>query len=310
MIIMILDFNDNMGELNVLAQGSELASVFAEDKDENGNRTYNWPDTKTKHIHTFIKPVLITDSFQIAQLTPTLRDSLFALFQSPKKEVRYHGTSIKFDTQKYPGVWSPSIDTILFTKALLQLNLTQVKTAVEVGAGSGFIAKFILKHNINLEQIELIDLNCYAMDCWIDNICDAKAKFFVGNATEIMSGKKYDLIVCNPPYIPRPKSIDGNPYEGIVLIQYLINQAKNLLNPDGRLLLNFSSLSIEQADKIIEKNNLQSTIITSMNVPLKVYNVLNNPVWMNYLEKHGLRKEYRDGYEYWQKITIVEIKVT
>ena len=45
-----------------------------------------------------------------------------------------------------------------------------------------------------------------------------------------------------------------------------------------------------------------------MEVPLKVYNVLNNKEWMDYLLERGLKKEHRDGYDYWQTIKIVEMR--
>jgi hypothetical protein len=46
-----------------------------------------------------------------------------------------------------------------------------------------------------------------------------------------------------------------------------------------------------------------------MEVPLKVFNVLNNPEWMEYLIKEKwLKKEYRDGHEYRQTLYIYEIQ--
>jgi hypothetical protein len=46
-----------------------------------------------------------------------------------------------------------------------------------------------------------------------------------------------------------------------------------------------------------------------MDVPLKVFNVLNNPERMDYLIKEKwLKKEYRDGHEYRQTLNMYQIQ--
>jgi len=40
-------------------------------------------------------------------------------------------------------------------------------------------------------------------------------------------------------------------------------------------------------------------VLASMEVPLKVYNILNNPKWIKYLKKNGLQDRPVDGYDYW-----------
>ncbi len=304
---MIIEFSDELDTMNVYAQGKELASMFAQDKDEQGQRVYTWPKTKKQLIYSFSNPVLLTDNFCIAQLSPTLRDSLFNLFQATIKTTTYKTTSIVFNNQIYLGVWGPSIDTLLLCKAIDSLKLSSVQSAAEIGSGSGFVAKHVLKQLPHLENMDLYDLNEHALTCWKDNIDDKRAQFLIGDATQLMQGKTYDLVICNPPYIPRPKSIDDNPYEGVFLIAHLLEQAHTYLNEKGKLILNFSSLCRHLVDPLIEKYNLEMKQLDEMKVPLKVFNVLNNPQWLSYLEQNGLEKIEREGYEYWHTITIFEI---
>jgi hypothetical protein len=48
--------------------------------------------------------------------------------------------------------------------------------------------------------------------------------------------------------------------------------------------------------------------LDTMEVPLKVFNVLNNTERMDYLIKEkGLKKELRDGHEYRQTLNMYEI---
>ncbi len=100
-----------------------------------------------------------------------------------------------------------------------------------------------------------------------------------------MENEKFDIIACNPPYIPRPKSIDDNPYEGLSLPIYLIQNIDKILTDNGKLFLNLSSLSFPIMDDFLNNPGLQVKKLESMEVPLKVFNVLNNPERMDYLIK-------------------------
>lgn len=85
--------------------------------------------------------------------------------------------------------------------------------------------------------------------------------------------------MCNPPYIPRPKAIEDNPYEGLELLIYLI---KNF-NKD--LIINVSNLADDIIDPIVAASGAKVELLDYMEVPLKVGNVLNNKEWLDYLVK-------------------------
>ena len=125
----------------------------------------------------------------------------------------------------------------------------------------------------------------------------------MGNGLKKINGKKFDLIICNPPYIPRPHSIDDNPYEGIELLDHLMHEGQKYLSPDGIFITNISSLCWKTV--LSKKPKMKMQILGKMKVPLKVNNVLNNKQWIGYLENHGLKKKLNRGYEYWQDIIIV-----
>ena len=83
-----------------------------------------------------------------------------------------------------------------------------IKSAIEVGSGSGFVSKYIVDQFYNLETIELIDFNPKAIESSKEAINNSKAKYIVGDALKYIkeTNNKYDLVICNPPYIPRPKA--------------------------------------------------------------------------------------------------------
>lgn len=312
---MIQRFSEDLSKQEIYANGAELAQMLGFDRDEKGNRVYTWPNDKKVLVHTFDDPILATDDYRIGQIEPcTKRYTINALFQSGLKITEYKNVSLTFEQAKYPGVWGPSIDTLLFCRAMNKMDMSGIKNAVEVGSGSGFLSKYVLKNAENLENITLIDLNECAIKCAKLNfddkgVLDQRAVFVAGNAIEYLEENKgYDLVICNPPYIPRPKSIDDNPYEGVGLLVYLIKNARNHLNPGGSLVTNISSLCADIVPGAFAEAGVKPRFLDKMEVPLKVLNVLNNKKWMRHLFGKGLRQETRQGHDYWQTINIFEVR--
>ncbi|MBI3633004.1 MAG: class I SAM-dependent methyltransferase [Candidatus Vogelbacteria bacterium] len=306
---MITRFSIDLKEQKIYANGHELASVMGLDKDGNGNRIYDYPDGRELFVATIKNPVLVTDIFKIGKFKPTVRDTLVKLLESSVKVTEYNGVKLSFEQGRYKGVWGPNIDTLLFCRALNKLDpeLFNGKSVIEIGPGSGFISKYILERFSGINVITLVDLNPNAIQSSKDNIKDQRAKFVCGDAIKYIQGKKFDVLVCNPPYIPRQGSIDDNPYEGTGLINYLIAHSKEILNPGGVIITNLSSLSSKDVQRAVKDVGAREIKLDQMTVPLKVCNVLNNKEWMRYLLKCGLKKKYKNGYEYYQTISISEI---
>lgn len=306
---MKLHFDKDLKKLTLSAFGNELAQIMGHDTDEVGNRVYVRDEHEEIEVVTIDNPVLVTDNHMIGKFDPIKRDTVFALYSAPIKITEYDGTVVRFEQKRFPGVWGPSIDTLLFCRALSKVDLSGIKKVLEIGPGSGFISKYILDHVPSVEKLYAIDLNQKAMECTRENIPDPRVESAVGDALEFIKDNTFDLIVCNPPYIPRPKSIDDNPYEGVSLLVYLLERGMEHLNPGGMIVTNISSLSDCVIDPLLKEKNITVTELDSMVVPLKVYNVLNNPTWMEYLlTNHGLMKDSHDGYDYWHKLKIVSMK--
>lgn len=305
---MILRYARDLSTQTIVAHGQELASVCALDRNEQGERVYTWPDSKTKDIATILKPVLVTDDQTRQKLSPTVRITIQKLFQSPLVRTEYDGMTFDFVQNNYPGVRWPSIDTLLFTKALSNLDLDAITSAAEWWCGSGFISKYVIRKAPNLKQLHIMDINPHAIQCARDQIQSSKARYYLGNAINNMQGKKVDLLICNPPYVPRAGSSDDNPYEGIGLLYELIMEGKKYLNPWGKIITNYSSLWDDPVVGWLQHSWWNITILDEMRVPLKICNILNNEEWMGYLMKEKwLKKENRTDYEYWHTIKIVQL---
>jgi methylase of polypeptide subunit release factors len=127
-------------------------------------------------------------------------------------------------------------------------------------------------------------------------------------------GLDMDLIVSNPPYIPKPKANENNPYEGTGLIREIVAEGLSHLNPknpNAPIVLNVSSLGMGDFNKYIAgRNDLKVKTLEKLTVPLKINMMQFDRKWMQYLvEKCGLerRDEYRYGYPYWHTLNIIRI---
>jgi SAM-dependent methyltransferase len=302
---MLIKISSDLKKEEMWANGDELASIMGKDR-KNGKRVLSFPIDKKVYVWTFKNPVLITDNYKICKLNPTTRDSIFSLLSSRPRIIEYDGVSTFWDNS-HIKVWCPSIDTVLFAKALRKILLGKnFKTAMEIGCGSGFLSKYLLQKNRKIKSMLINDISPYAIKSAMDNIKDKRALFYVGDGLKKIKNQKFDLIICNPPYVPRPGSIDDNPYEGIELLNHLVHEGQNYLNEGGVIVTNVSSLCW---DLIFNKKpKMKMKIIEKLNVPLKVNNILNNKNWLDYLKKLGLKKEYHEGYEYWQDINIIMLE--
>ncbi|HLC56927.1 MAG TPA: class I SAM-dependent methyltransferase [Candidatus Nanoarchaeia archaeon] len=305
---MLIRISKDLKKQEIWANGVELASVMGRDR-KNGKRIITHPLNKKIFLYRFNNPVLMTDNYRISRLTPSLRDSLFSLYSSLPRVVEYDDVNVISD-YSHINVWSPSIDTMVFAKALSKMcnKNSNFKSAVEIGCGSGFLSKYVLEKCKKLKSILINDINPYAIKSAMDNIKDIRANFYAGDGLKKMNGNKFDLMICNPPYVPRPNSIDDNPYEGIGLLKHLVHNGQRYLNDNGILITNVSSLCWNILFK--EKPKMKVKILEKMKVPLKVNNILNDKKWVNYLMRNGLKKKYNNGYEYWQELNIIMLKNT
>ncbi len=301
---MIIKVSSDLRKEEIWANGHELASIMGKDRSK-GKRVYEYPPEKKAHVYTFKNPVLMTDNYRIGKLAPTLRDTLFSLFNEKPRIVAYDRVSVFWDS-KHSKVWCPSIDTMVYAKALRKLFKQRRKfgRVVEIGCGSGFLSKYVLA-KAEIKSILVNDINNLAIECAKGNIQDSRASFSVGDGLKKIANQKFDLIICNPPYVPRPRSIRDNAYEGTGLLDYLIHEGQKYLTDNGVLVINVSSLCYNEIFK--RKPQMDMEVLETMEVPLKVNNILNSKSWVSYLRSQGLKKNYHQGYEYWQKLNIIQL---
>ena len=118
----------------------------------------------------------------------------------------------------------------------------------------------------------------------------------------------FDLVICNPPYIPRPGERHDNPYEGLALIARFAQRGQALLADDGLLLLNISTLAGERPLAWFDDYGWRLDMLERMRVPLKVNAVTSGVTpearaWYEYLTTRGaIPAEGELGYRLWHEL--------
>lgn len=119
------------------------------------------------------------------------------------------------------------------------------RTACDIGTGSGILA-IILAHR-GLQHIVASDINPQALLCAQENIrlhgCAAQVELTQDN---LFPAGRFDLIVCNPPWLPvRPtSSVEQALYDpDHSMLQGVLQGAIAHMNPEGQLWLIMSDLA-------------------------------------------------------------------
>lgn len=304
----------NLKTLLVYAQGDEVPKVTGSKNPVPDFLVYKFKNFK-----------LIKDNVAISRLPSPIRDAVIKTYEFPLRITEYDGVSVAWSEAKYPGVWSPSIDTVVFAyslrKSLVQpKRLINFSSMLEIGCGSGFLTKYLLVKKKELEspmeEAHLMDINADAIKCALDNFESAKDKtniLYSHNSPNhpLQINRPYDLVICNPPYLPRPGAKSDNPYEGLFLYYEIFNKASKMLSKKSVLFTSFSSLS-EAITIPLFKKKFNVEIIFEMKIPLKIPQVFSglskeSRKWVSYLERQGnleVDAKERSGYRYWEKIKI------
>ena len=142
---------------------------------------------------------------------------------------------------------------------------------LDVGTGSG-IQAIAAAQSERVVSVLAIDIQKSVIRYCKKCIKNRKITFIVSDLfnefkkNNKLKNKKFDTIIFNPPYLPselkvKDLTIEGGK-KGYEIIERFLNEANNFLNPDGIMLLVFSSLTKkEKVDEFIKNNLLQFELL-------------------------------------------------
>ncbi len=171
------------------------------------------------------------------------------------------------------SIYEPSDDSFLLQKYVIKYSKN--KDVLDIGSGSGIQA--ISAKKVGAKSVLATDINKKAVNYISSLGITAIHSNLFSNIKE-----KYDLIIFNPPYLPKDKLEDkktsiitsgGN--RGDELTLKFLNQAKNHINKNGFILLIISSLSpFERIEKKIKSLDFRFKILESKKLFMERLSVL------------------------------------
>ncbi len=243
-------------------------------------------------------------------ISASLRDEIKTIYNSGHRLTYHKGVLAYVGKRSHPGVFGPSIDTIVMSEVLTQLPRFQAGAygaAIEIGSGSGLLAAVMLNQFPRISELSAVDINHFATKCTRKNVTlnfsparhsKQPGLLFINEAFRVEAVKRpYDLIVCGPPYIPVPVPGEGiedisadsvDYYQSIAdisLMRLLCEEAPALLAPGGQLLLLTGSCAITQALKFIPKTCRVSRPLGAggFQALFDIDAVISNQQWLSYL---------------------------
>ena len=167
----------------------------------------------------------------------------------------------------------PRPETELLVDKILKLYKEKKISILDIGTGSGCIILSLLS-TLKLSTGIGIDISKNAIEIAKKNAAkhnlSNRVKFFIKSCISVY-GKKFDLIVSNPPYIEKkdiknlskdikmyePKlALDGG-NDGLDLIKKVIYKSKSILKINGMLALEIGNEQIIKVSKILIDNNFR-----------------------------------------------------
>lgn len=181
-------------------------------------------------------------------------------------------SGIKIKTSNY--VYTPAEDTFLMEDGISNFlsvhNKIEINSIAEMGCGSGYIIIGLMKKYLHSE-FTAIDKNLYALELTKDNIVlnslqDRKVQFIHSDLFQNVKYQLFDLIIFNPPYLPRENYdyiletdlIVKDSWEGgTVVISEFLSSAINYLSINGRIMIILSNYQVkeDQIEKFISDIN-------------------------------------------------------
>jgi methylase of polypeptide subunit release factors len=194
------------------------------------------------------------------------RTELKRMLQSSHRLVWHRDVLIHVDRREEPRVFGPSIDTLHLAE-LIAARYARLppdehpRRVLELGTGSGLLTATVLRNLGGVDVVTGIEIDPSSAFCthrnWRVNtddlagVLDRKASLVVGPYRPELLAGCYDLVICNPPYIPEdPAAAAADPHEGrhgavagLELLDGVLRESASLVCPGGTLLLVVSSVT-------------------------------------------------------------------
>ncbi|WP_029112106.1 HemK2/MTQ2 family protein methyltransferase [Mycobacterium sp. URHB0044] len=180
------------------------------------------------------------------------------------------------------GVYAPQHDSELLTGVLMRTGLARGSRVADLCTGSGVAA--ITAANDGAVDVLAFDVSPQAVRCARANALSAGVDVDVhlGSWSRAAEFGPFDLVLCNPPYVPEPPDgdtevipIHAGPatafnagVDGRLVLDPLCAAAPDLLDEDGTMLIVHSEFSdVDASLAILRQTGLKASVIARQWIP-------------------------------------------
>lgn len=205
-----------------------------------------------------------------------------------------------------PGVYRPQGDTQLLAAALAREEFGPGAGVLEIGTGTGALA---LQAAGRGARVTAVDVSWPAVATARLNALRRRLPLRVrhGDYAACTAGRRYDLVIANPPYVPAPetrlpthgpeRAWDAGP-DGRGVIDRICASAPALLRSGGTLLMVHSGMcGAEETVERLSRGRLAVEVTARASVPWGPV-LRSRRAW---LERQGLAA----GAEEWEELVII-----
>jgi release factor glutamine methyltransferase len=177
------------------------------------------------------------------------------------------------------GVYSPQEDSHLLIDMMARSGLAPGRRVVDLCTGSGVVA--IGAAEQGAAEVVAFDICPQAVRCARGNALAAGVEVGVhlGSWTRAQEFGPFDLLVCNPPYVPHAPGADSEEVagpswawnagrDGRLVLDPLCASASDLLDDGGTALIVQSEFSgVERSLEALRTGGLTAKVVAEQNIP-------------------------------------------
>ncbi|MFI1019094.1 HemK2/MTQ2 family protein methyltransferase [Streptomyces sp. NPDC020965] len=173
-------------------------------------------------------------------------------------------------------VYAPQHDTLLLARALEREHLPPGAAVLDVGTGSGALALAAARRGARVTAVDMTHRAVLATRLNA-RLARLPVEVLRGDLFAPVGGRRFDLIVSNPPYVPGPGTTPRRHHasvawdagvDGRLLLNRICHSAHTSLRPGGVLLIVHSTLcGTGPTLAALERSGLRAQVIDRRQVP-------------------------------------------